>query len=306
MEPTDHSPRGNTAGSTANEDGTVNAAALRHQVAEGCASFSLNADRDDAQAIRTIQTAWDAGIRIFDTARAYATLDDDLHNEKLVAAAVGDKDDAIVMTKGGHFRVGLQEWDVDNSPTRLRRDVEDSLRALGTERLGVYFVHRADGGLDIDDAFGTLEELRREGKIAAIGISNATSEQIERASHVATLSAVENRLRAGEFSESLACSERLGLAFFAYSPLGGPATAQSLPERFPRVSALARDRGLSPHNVALRGMLEQSPAASVVVGLGSPARATAIAQVADLDWDASAAQAWAADAAELPQREATP
>lgn len=278
---------------------TLSSEDLRNQVAAGCASFSLADVRDDERAIRTLRAARDAGIRIFDTARAYATVGDPLHNERLLRRALGDDDEIVVMTKGGHFRAGHREWKVDNSPERLRRDVDDSLTALGAECLDLFFVHRADGAIDIEESFGALDELRRRGKVRALGISNATSEQIERACAVTEVAAVENRLVAGSPDDgSLATAARHGVAFFAYSPLGGPAAARTLPVRFPRLTRIAQSRGISPHRLALRGLLAQSPAVSVVVGAGSPERAQDAAAAPREEWDSTTQDAWNGDIAD--------
>ena len=259
---------------------------LAQVVAAGCASFSLTDARDDDEAVRTIRAARDAGIRVFDTARAYATVDDATHNERLVARALRGEDDVVIMTKGGHFRRNEREWGVDNSPERLRRDVDESLRALGVERVGVYFLHRADGAVDIGASFGALDELRREGKIEALGISNATSEQIRQAASVTTLAAVQNRFAIGvDSDETMRCAQDLGIAFFAYSPLGGPGSAASVAHVLPRVARIALRRGVSVQRLALRAILALSPQASVVVGVGRPATARDSALAAAELWD---------------------
>ena len=257
---------------------------LTQAIAAGCASFSLAVERDDAAAVRTIRAARDAGVTIFDTARAYATVDDQLHNETLLARAVGGDTDVVIMTKGGHFRKGYEEWGVDNSPERLRRDVDDSLRALGVDRIGVYFVHRADGAIDIAESFGALEALRQEGKIESLGISNATSAQITAATAVAPLAAVQNR-HTFDSDDALDCAQGLGLAFFVYSPLGGPTVAGSVHDRFPRVARIADERGISAQRLVLRGILAASPVLSVVVGAGRPETARDSAAAPSETWD---------------------
>ncbi|GAA3638180.1 aldo/keto reductase [Microbacterium awajiense] len=274
---------------------TVTVRALRGRIAEGCGRFSTAPEVNHANAVATVRAAYDAGLRVFDTARAYATVGDPLHNERLLTLALRDRDDVIIMTKGGHFRSGVAQWGIDNTPARLRRDVDDSLRALERDRLDLYYLHRADGPVDILESFGALEELRRAGKIGAIGISNATVAQIEVAATACRLTAVQNRLVAGERSDSLRCAERLGLAFFAYSPLGGPAHAKDLPQRFPALAKVAAKRHRSVHALALRGMLADSDAVSAIVGIGSPRRAAETAAVPSTPWDDECARAWAAD-----------
>ncbi|BDZ53367.1 aldo/keto reductase [Agromyces marinus] len=277
--------------------GSITAAFLRGRVAQGCGRFSTADLRDDANAVATIRAAYEAGVRVFDTARAYATVDDDLHNEHLLAGALRGREGAVIMTKGGHFRTGPTTWAVENTPDRLRRDVDASLRSLNRERLDLYYLHRADEGGDLEEAFGALDDLRREGKIGAIGISNASVAQIEAARSSCRLTAVQNRLVAGDATSELRCAEHLGLAFFAFSPLGGPAHARDLPARLPALAALARERGVGAHRLALRGMLANSEALSVIVGMGSPSRAADGAAAQTEYWDAACAAAWASDTA---------
>src|SRR4051794_38035276 len=118
---------------------------LTGQVALGGATFSLVPGFPEETAVAVIRAAVDAGVRVFDTARAYAPDGDPAHNEALFAKGLAGRGDVLIGTKGGHWRSGPREWDVDNSPARLRRDVDDSLRALGVDRLGLFYVHRADG-----------------------------------------------------------------------------------------------------------------------------------------------------------------
>lgn len=98
--------------------------------------------RSRADDLATIRLAYDLGIRAFDSARVYAPAGDPVYAEQLLADALSGVDDAFVMTKGGHFRTADGAFAVDNSPARLRRDVEDSPRALGTDRIERYLLHR--------------------------------------------------------------------------------------------------------------------------------------------------------------------
>ncbi len=177
---------------------------LTRQVALGGALFSLVPGFDQDRATSVIQAAADAGVRVFDVARAYAPLGDPTHNEVLFSRALAGRDDVLIGTKGGHFRTGPREFDVDNSPERLRKDVDDSLAALGVDRLGLFYVHRADGRErfrggtgeppPVGEAVAALDELRRDGKIAAIGLSNVTVAQLDEAVEIAPIGAVQNHL----------------------------------------------------------------------------------------------------------------
>jgi pyridoxine 4-dehydrogenase len=167
------------------------------EVALGGAGYSLSphAPNDDDVAVRVIRAGYDRGIRIFDTARAYAPVGMPFHNEELMRRALAGRADAIIATKGGHWRAGASDFPADNRPERLRKDAEDSLRALALDCLPLYYVHRVDRDtVPIEDSVGALDDLRREGKIARIGISNVTAEQVRRAVAIAPVAAVQNRL----------------------------------------------------------------------------------------------------------------
>ena len=125
--------------------GFAGAKELRGQLVLGTATLGLHAAmRSRDGDIATIRAAYEAGIRAFDTARVYSPVGDPLYAESLLADALYGLDDLVVMTKGGHFRTPDGGFGVDNSPARLRQDVEDSLRALRTDRIDLYLLHPAD------------------------------------------------------------------------------------------------------------------------------------------------------------------
>jgi len=125
--------------------GFAGAKELRGQLVLGTATLGLHAAmRSRDGDIATIRAAYEAGIRAFDTARVYSPVGDPLYAESLLADALYGLDDLVVMTKGGHFRTPDGGFGVDNSSARLRQDVEDSLRALRTDRIDLYLLHRAD------------------------------------------------------------------------------------------------------------------------------------------------------------------
>ena len=280
---------------------------LTGQVALGGAGFSLAEQVDDLAATATIRAAARAGARIFDCARAYAPVGDPTHNERLFANALAGHDDVLIDTKGGHFRTGPRSWEVDNSPGRLARDVDDSLVALGVEQIGLYYLHRADGRarfLDpaaelepIAESVAALDAIRRAGKIAAIGISNVTVAQLEEAVAVAPIAAVQNLHSAAglESEDVLRRCEELGIAFFAYSPLRGAGLDPEAVQRFPKMSAAARARGISLARLLLRALLASSPVLSVVSGARRVPTAIDSCSAAEQPWDDELAQAFSED-----------
>lgn len=254
------------------------------RVALGGAGFSIRETQDEDAAVATIRAALDAGITQFDTARAYATVDDPLHNERLFARALAGED-VLIATKGGHFRVDATTWGADGTRAALRRDVEGSLRGLEVEHIGLYYLHKKDPETPLEESITALEELRGEGKIAAIGVCNLNAEQIELALGIAPISAVQNKfspLETGDRSVLALCEER-GIPFLAYSPLGGSARREALRERMVETRAITERRGVSRERVVLAWLLGLSPALSVITGAGRPASARDSAAALDLE-----------------------
>ncbi len=272
------------------------------EVALGGAGYSLSphAPKDDDAAVRVIRAGYDRGIRIFDTARAYAPVGLPFHNEELMRRALAGRADAIIATKGGHWRAGASDFPADNRPERLRKDAEDSLRALALDCLPLYYVHRGDRGtVPIEDSVGALDDLRREGKIARIGISNVTAEQVRRAVATAPVAAVQSRLsvRTVLNADIVAACEQSGIAIFGYSPLrfSPPDVTSDLDAALPRLAELAERRGTPLPRLALRGLMASSPVISLIIGTGSIERAHEAALVRSEPWDDESQTAFSHD-----------
>ena len=245
---------------------------LRRHLILGTATWGLRAaERSRRADIATIRAGYDAGIRAFDTARVYAPVGDPLYAERLLAEALYGRADVLVMTKGGHFRTRDDGFAVDNSPARLRRDVEDSLRALQTERIDLYLLHRADDeSVPLADSVGELGVLRDEGKIAEIGVSNVRLDQLLAALDVAPIWAVQNQysplaavwdpVSRAECDAVIAECETRGISYLAYSPLktDGPTIAEL------RLDLVGARR--SPEASVLAEILALSPAVAVITG----------------------------------------
>lgn len=233
---------------------------------------------DEAQSIRTIHAALDAGITLIDTADAYTPSHEDVgHNERLVARALslwgGDSGDVLIATKGGHTRTP-DGWDVDGSPTYLRQACDRSLKALGVDSIGLYQHHRPDPKVPYEETIGALKELHDAGKIELAGISNADPEQIRIAHGILgeRLVSVQNeyspRFRSSE-PEIDVCAE-LGLAFLPWSPLGGIGRTGELSERNAAFTEIAVARGVSPQQVCLAWELARSPVVIPIPGASRP------------------------------------
>ncbi len=217
----------------------------------------------------TVRAALDAGVMLIDTALAYTRAGVESYAEQIVARSLRGlmTGRPLVATKGGHWRRG-DSFPVDGRPDTLRAHCEFSLRTLETDRIDLYQLHHVDPRVPLPDSVGALGQLRQEGKIAAIGLSNVTVAQLDQALAVAPIAAVQNRLSYGDPGDlpmALACAER-DVAYLAYSPFGGP--AGPIPQA---ALAVARRRGVSPHRVLLAWLRQQSPNIVPLAGASRPA-----------------------------------
>jgi aryl-alcohol dehydrogenase-like predicted oxidoreductase len=243
----------------------------------GAMPMSVREHNDPERAFETIRTAVEAGVTLIDTADAYSWDEEAFgHNEQLVADALrrmGATDSVLVATKGGHTRHG-RDWELDGSPEYLARACRESLRRLGVERIGLYQHHRPDPQVPYEETLGGLKQLYDEGLIEAAGLSNADPDQIRLARSVLgdALTAVQNqyspRFRSSEPEIDLC--EELGLAFLAWSPLGGMSEADELGERWAAFAQVADRHGVSPQQVALGWELARSACVIPIPGASRP------------------------------------
>ncbi len=212
----------------------------------------------ESQAIRVLHTALEHGVTLFDTADVYCLDDRDLgHNERLIAKALrawdGSSDAVLVATKGGLTRPGGR-WERNGRPAHLRQACERSLTALGVEVIDLYQFHAPDADVPFAESVGALRQLRDEGKIRHVGLSNVTVSQIEEAETIVPIASVQNRLNPF-FREALEtgvvrhCADR-GIGFLAYSPVGGGRLNKKLPTHAV-AAALADRHGASAHAIVL-------------------------------------------------------
>src|SRR4051812_40824698 len=191
----------------------------------GCMSMSpVYGPTDDAGSIATIHRALELGINFLDTADIYGAGG----NEELVGRAIkGKRDQVVLATKFGNVIKGSwadgKGYDTDGSPAYVRRAVEASLSRLGVDTIDLYYQHRVDPKTPIEDTVGAMSRLVEEGKVRALGLSEAALETIRRAHAVHPIAALQT-----EYSlwtrdpedELLELTEELGITFVAYSPLG--------------------------------------------------------------------------------------
>lgn len=233
----------------------------------GTAQFAFRGGTT-AGSVATVHAALDAGVRLIDTALAYTRPGIESYAEQVIATALRGitRDCPVVATKGGHWRDG-DRFPVDGRPEALRAHCEISLRNLRVDRIDLYQLHHVDPGVPLPESVGALDELRREGKIAAIGLSNVTIGQLDLALGAAPIAAVQNKVsycQPDDEPTARACAER-GVAYLAYQAFGGPSA--TLPEA---ALTIARRRGVSPHRVLLAWLRDQSANIIPLVGASRP------------------------------------
>ena len=187
-------------------------------VQDGNITYGKNADPDEA--IKTIHRAIDLGINFFDTAQIYGPF----QNEELVGRAIkGKRDGLIIASKFGFKFDGADIVGVDGSPANAKSAVEGILKRLGIDCLDLYYQHRVDPSIPIEETVGAMADLITEGKIKHIGLSEAGAETLRRAAAVAPISALQSEYSLWERDieeEILPTCRALGIGFVPYSPLG--------------------------------------------------------------------------------------
>jgi len=238
--------------------------------------MSLAGRPDEAQSIRTIHAALDAGVTLIDTADAYCIDETEVgHGERLVAKALaawpGDRDRVLVATKGGHTRPGGR-WEVDGRPEHLRQACEASLRALGVEAIGLYQLHRPDPKVPFAESVAALAELKAAGKVRLVGLSNVSVDQINQARQLVEVASVQNefspRFRRSEGELVFCAAQRI--AFLPWSPLGGSHQSRDLGGRHRAFAEVADAHGVSPQQVALAWELAKAPVVIPIPGASRP------------------------------------
>jgi aryl-alcohol dehydrogenase-like predicted oxidoreductase len=212
----------------------------------GCMGMSeFYAGADEAESVATIHRALELGVTLLDTADMYGPY----KNEELVGRAIrGRRHKVVLATKFGIVRSSdPHQRGVDGSPRHVRESCEGSLRRLGVDHVDLYYLHRVDPNVPIEDTVGTMAELVEQGKVLYLGLSEAGPQTIARAHAVHPITALQSEYSLWTRDPEdavLAAVRKLGIGFVAYSPLG----RGFLTGRFRRIEDLALDdyRRFSP------------------------------------------------------------
>jgi aryl-alcohol dehydrogenase-like predicted oxidoreductase len=247
-------------------------------------SFGYGPAADTKDAIKLIRGAFDLGVTFFDTAEAYGPFD----NEELLGEALEPfRDEVVIATKFG-FKNGDSKTGLDSRPERIRQVADAALKRLRTDRIDLFYQHRVDTNVPIEDVAGTVKDLIKEGKVKHFGLSEAGIESIRKAHAVQPVAALQSEYslwwREPE-QEIIPALEELGIGFVPFSPLGKGFLTGAINENtefdktdfrniVPRFSpearkanqvmvdlmhSIAKQKSATPAQIALAWLLAQKP-----------------------------------------------
>lgn len=218
--------------------------------------------KNRTEAIAVLRRASELGVNFIDTADSYGP-----HvSEELIAEALFPyPKDLVIATKGGWNRPGPNQWTHDATPAHLRKAVEGSLKRLRLERIDLYQLHIPDPVVPFEDSVGTLAQLKSEGKIRLVALSNVTQEHIERARRIVPIVSVQNRYSFAdrEWDYVVDYCERNAIAFIPWFPLGAGRVAGQI------LDQIARAHQATQHQVAIAWLLKRSPIMLPIPGTSS-------------------------------------
>jgi aryl-alcohol dehydrogenase-like predicted oxidoreductase len=261
----------------------------------GIADVYTSSTPDEAAGIALVQRAIDLGVTLLDTADIYGS------SEVLVGRAIAGRRDAVVVATKFGFVSGVGTTAIDGRPERVREACDASLGRLGIDTIDLYYLHRVDPAVPIEDTVGAMADLVRAGKVRALGLSEAAPETVRRAHAVHPIAAVQSEY--SMFTRDpedalLPVLDELGIALVAYSPLGrgflggrfrtpedlAPNDWRRSNPRFQgenfqrnvaladRIEALAREKGCTPAQLALAWLLDRHPQVVPIPGTSSRER----------------------------------
>jgi pyridoxine 4-dehydrogenase len=218
--------------------------------------------RNRKEAVAVLRRAVELDVNFVDTADSYGP---EVNEELITEALFPYPSGLVIATKGGWNRPGPDQWTHDATPLHLRKAVEGSLKRLRLERIDLYQLHVPDPVVPFDDSLGTLAQLRDEGKIRLIGLSNVTQEHIERGRRIVPIVSVQNRYSFAdrEWDYVVDYCERSKIAFIPWFPLGGGRVAAEA------LNQVARAHQATPRQVAIAWLLKRTPVMLPIPGTSS-------------------------------------
>ncbi|MBL7257623.1 aldo/keto reductase [Actinoplanes sp. LDG1-01] len=215
--------------------------------------------RDDAKAV--LRRVVELGVNFIDTADSYGP---DVSETLIAEALYPYGEDLVVATKGGLTRPGPGQWVPDGRPEHLRSALEGSLRRLRLDQIPLYQFHRVDPKVPLEESIGAIAELKNEGKIRHVGVSNFDENQLRAAQRITPIVSLQNRYNVDDRkSESLVdLCEQEQIVFLPWAPIQNHESNTAVQEA-------ATKYGVTPHQVVLAWLLARSPQILPIPGTGS-------------------------------------
>src|SRR5215216_723645 len=263
MSETNHRPNASAAG-TFHVGGDLAVNRLGFGAMRLCGPGIWGEPEDPQAALSVLRRTLELGINLIDTADAYGPE----VNERQIAEALHPyPEDLVIATKGGLTRPGPRQWEPDGRPGHLREACETSLLRLRLERIDLYQLHSPDPEVPFEESVGTLAELREEGKIRHVGLSNVSVEQLEQAQQSLPVATVQNRYSLVDRSSEdvLEACGRDGIGFIPWFPLATGDLARSGGP----LDEIAARHDAAPSQVALAWLLAHSPVMLPIPGTSS-------------------------------------
>jgi pyridoxine 4-dehydrogenase len=217
------------------------------------------------QAIATLRRIIELGVNFIDTANSYGP---DVSENLIAEALYPYPEDLVIATKGGFERSGPNHWEPNGRPEHLREACEGSLRRLKLEQLPLSQFHTPDKTVPFAESVGAIAELKAEGKIRHVGLSNVTEDQFREAERIVPIVSIQNRFNVTDRkSETIIdLCEQEGMVFLPWAPI------QQTQDKV-AVAVAAERHGATQHQIVLAWLLAHSPAILPIPGTGSPAHA---------------------------------
>ncbi len=222
---------------------------------------------DRENALRVLRRAVELGVTFIDTADAYGP---EINEEEIATALHPYPEGLVIATKGGNTRPGPGKWEPDCRPERLKACCEQSLRRLKLDSIDLYQLHTVDPNVPFEEQVGALRDLREEGKIRHVGLSNVSFEELREAEEIVPIVSVQNRYnmmhRGGDNERIIDYCQERGMAFLPWFPLG--AGDERITDNT-EAQVVAKAHGVRVVQIALAWLLHRSPCILAIPGTSS-------------------------------------